>query len=278
MKAVDAAYPLYGAGATRSRRAPLQAALAEHDGVFGAFADPTLMARLDLKPGARLAVGNANFEVRAALASEPDKLAGGIGFGPRLMISDAGIARHRPVATRQSGALALPAAACRQSGASDSAAKTVTAQAREHFPQAGWDIRTRSNASPQLEREVERFTQFLTIVGLTALLVGGVGVGNAVKSHLDRKREVIATMKALGASGSPRLRHLSDAGDAARADRRRHRRRARRAAAVCGCLGLRRDHPTADRAGAACRRTGAGAALRAAHRARLCALAARPRA
>jgi putative ABC transport system permease protein len=33
------------------------------------------------------------------------------------------------------------------------------------------------------------------------LLVGGVGVGNAVKSHLDRRREVIATLKALGASG-----------------------------------------------------------------------------
>src|SRR6185437_1191529 len=38
-------------------------------------------------------------------------------------------------------------------------------------------------------------------VGLTALLVGGVGVGNAVKSHLDRRRETIATFKALGAGG-----------------------------------------------------------------------------
>ena len=73
--------------------------------------------------------------------------------------------------------------------------------ARARFPQAGWEIRSRSNASPRLERSVERFTQFLTIVGLTALLVGGVGVGNAVKSHLDRRRDVIATMKALGATG-----------------------------------------------------------------------------
>ena len=72
----------------------------------------------------------------------------------------------------------------------------------QRFPQAGWDIRTRSKASPRLERNVERFTQFLTIVGLTALLVGGVGVGNAVKSHLDRRRDVIATMKALGATGA----------------------------------------------------------------------------
>ena len=85
--------------------------------------------------------------------------------------------------------------------ASDTAASAVTTRARAQLPEAGWDIRSRRNASPQLERNVERFTQFLTIVGLTALLVGGVGVGNAVKSHLDRRRESIATMKALGASG-----------------------------------------------------------------------------
>ena len=85
---------------------------------------------------------------------------------------------------------------------SDTAAKQMAAQARSAFPEAGWDIRSRSHATPRLERDVERFTQFLTIVGLTALLVGGVGVGNAVKSHLDRRREVIATMKALGASGA----------------------------------------------------------------------------
>jgi len=200
LKAVDAAYPLYGQ-APLDPPASLQASLAEHDGAFGALADPTLMARLGLKQGARLSVGKASFEVRAALASEPDKLAGGIGFGPRLLISDAGL---RATGLLQPGSLVhwhyrlrLP-----QDGASDAAAKALTTQAREQFPQAGWDIRSRGNASPQLEREVERFTQFLTIVGLTALLIGGVGVGNAVKSHLDRKREVIATMKTLGAGGS----------------------------------------------------------------------------
>ncbi len=199
MKAVDAAYPLYGT-VELDPVAPLKAALAERDGVFGAAADATLMARLNLKPGARVAVGNANFEVRAVLASEPDKLAGGIGFGPRFMVSEDAL---RATGLLQPGSLVhwhyrlrLPA-----NDEGDAAAKAVTAQARSTFPQAGWDIRSRSNASPQLERDVERFTQFLTIVGLTALLVGGVGVGNAVASHLDRKRDVIATMKALGAGG-----------------------------------------------------------------------------
>ena len=68
-------------------------------------------------------------------------------------------------------------------------------------PDAGWEVRSRSNASPGLERNIERFTQYLTLVGLTALLVGGVGVANAIRGHLDRKRDTIATMKSLGATG-----------------------------------------------------------------------------
>ena len=85
--------------------------------------------------------------------------------------------------------------------ADDRAAETLASDARTALPEAGWEIRTRSNASPQLERTISRFTQFLTLVGLAALLVGGVGVANAVKSHIDRRRDVIATFKAVGATG-----------------------------------------------------------------------------
>src|SRR5262249_62348270 len=85
--------------------------------------------------------------------------------------------------------------------AGDRAADAAAAVARSAFPDAGWEIRTPRNASPQLGRNIARFTQFLTLVGLTSLLVGGVGVANAVKSYLDRKRDVIATLKALGATG-----------------------------------------------------------------------------
>ena len=77
----------------------------------------------------------------------------------------------------------------------------MAAAAQAQLPEAGWEVRTRTNASPALEQNVERFTQYLTLVGLTALLVGGVGVANAVKGHLDRRRDVIATLKSLGATG-----------------------------------------------------------------------------
>jgi len=199
VKAVDANYPLFGAVATDPPM-PLGSLLAENNGGFGAAVDPALLARLDLKIGDRIAIGATTVELRAALAGEPDKLAAGIGFGPRVLISEAAL---RGSGLLQPGSLVrwqyrlrLPSAA-----ASDAAVAAVENAAQAQFPEAGWEIRTRMRASPQLQRNVERFTQFLTLVGLTTLLVGGVGVANAVTSHLNRKRDVIATMKALGATG-----------------------------------------------------------------------------
>jgi len=199
IKAVDAGYPLYGKPAL-DPATNLQDALGPRDGVYGAVADEALFARLDLKPGARLTIGTTQVEVRAVLTAEPDKLAGGIGFGPRLMMSEEAL---RATGLLQPGSLVrwhyrVKLAA---GDAGERAADAVVQAAHATLPDAGWDVRTRSNASPQLERNIERFTQFLTLVGLTALLVGGVGVANAVKGHLDRERDVIATMKSLGATG-----------------------------------------------------------------------------
>jgi putative ABC transport system permease protein len=197
IKAVDGAYPLFGK-VKLDPAVALADALAAKSGVLGAAADPTLLARLNIKPGTRLTVGNATFEIRATLTNEPDKLAAGLVFGPRLLISDVAL---RATGLIQPGSLVRWHYRLQLDNTDEAAAKQVVEQARTQFPQAGWTIRTRSNASPALERNIERFTQFLTIVGLTALLVGGVGVANAVHSHLDRKRGTVATMKAIGATG-----------------------------------------------------------------------------
>jgi putative ABC transport system permease protein len=197
LKAVDGAYPLYGT-VKLDPDMGLSAALAPRNGAFGAAVDPTLLARLGVKPGARLTIGAASIEIAAVLVNEPDKLASGIAFGPRVIVSEAAL---KATGLIQPGSLVRNHYRLAVPDGSDRAAASVVADAAAQLPNAGWEVRTRSNASPALERNVERFTQFLTLVGLTALLVGGVGVANAVKSHLDRKRDVIATLKSLGASG-----------------------------------------------------------------------------
>jgi putative ABC transport system permease protein len=198
VKAVNAAYPLFGKVAS-DPDLPLPALLAEKDGAFGAAVDSALLARLNLKIDDRITIGTATIELRAALVREPDRLSAGISLGPRVLISEAAL---RATGLIQPGSLVrwqyrlgLPA------GASDAAVAAISKEAQSAFPDAGWEIRTRDKASPTLERNVERFTQFLTLVALTTLLVGGVGVANAVAAHLARKRDAIGTMKALGASG-----------------------------------------------------------------------------
>jgi len=199
MKAVDGTYPMLGELALEPS-VPIRDLFAERDGAFGAAADPTLLARLDLKIGDKVTIGDASFQIRSAVTSEPDKLSSGIGFGPRFLIGDAGL---RATGLLKPGSLVrfsyrvkLP-----DNAADDRAMTALIDESRQDAPEAGWEVRSRANASPQLERTINRFTQFLTLVGLAALLVGGVGVANAVKAHIDRRLDVIAAFKALGATG-----------------------------------------------------------------------------
>ena len=51
-----------------------------------------------------------------------------------------------------------------------------------------------------MKRFFDNMTLFLTLVGLTALLVGGIGIANGVKAFLDGRVQTIAILKCLGAS------------------------------------------------------------------------------
>ncbi len=197
LKAVDDAYPLVGSVALSGGHA-LSAVLAPVDGVYGAALDPVLLARLGLDPGDRIAVGEAMLEIRATIEREPDRASGGsFTLGPRLMISDAAL---DATALEQPGSMITHVV--RLTLPSGVAPAEAAAAIRAAYPEASWRIRDYTNASPQLTETIERLSLFLTLVGLTALLVGGVGVGNAVKSYLDARLATIATLKCLGASSA----------------------------------------------------------------------------
>ncbi|MDR6291954.1 MULTISPECIES: ABC transporter permease [Inquilinus] len=196
LKAVDGAYPLYGK-AELDEGGDLQAALAQRDGVWGAVADPEVAARLGLAVGDRIAVGDAVLQLRGTIAREPDK-AGGNGFsiGPRLMIGRGALDATGLVQPGSMLAydyrLALPRG---------SDAHAFATGLKTRFPDGTWRIRDDRDAAPSLRRTIDQLTMYLTLVGLTALLVGGAGVGNAVRAWLDARLATIATLKCLGAPG-----------------------------------------------------------------------------
>jgi putative ABC transport system permease protein len=202
IKAVEPSWPRIGAAVLAPSLSPADA-LAEKDGVFGAAAEEALLERLNLKLGDVVRIGEAKFAIRAALITEPDRLALGVGLGPRVLISQAALEATELV---QPGSLVRWTTRVIMGGADGSpdevAVQTLLAKAKLAFPQAGWEARSRLNVSPDFSRDLDRFAEFLTLTGLLSLVVGGVGVANAAQGFVERKRATLAVLKAIGATGT----------------------------------------------------------------------------
>ncbi|MBT3238749.1 MAG: ABC transporter permease [Rhodospirillaceae bacterium] len=192
-KGVDDAYPLVGRLALDP---PIdkQAALAKVGGVWGAVAESSLLEKLSVGIGDRVRVGDAEFEIRASIVGEPDRVASVFSFGPRLMVSMDALQSSE--LNRQGSQIQFHTRVVLEP--TDAAVQWME-NLKEFFPTAGWRIRGTDKAAPGIQRFIERMTLFLTFSGLTALLVGGIGVSNAVGGFLESRRDTIATLKCLGA-------------------------------------------------------------------------------
>lgn len=194
LKAVEPSYPLYGTvdlqGGGR-----LADALARRDGVWGAVTEEAALQRMNVALGDRIRVGEAIVELRAVIAREPDRGVNAFAsLGPRLMIPLAAIAES---GLAQQGSLLTWEYRLRLPPGINDLEELDSIKAQ--FPDAGWRVRGLADAGGGLQFWLNRLTQFLSLVGLAALLVGGVGVGNAISSFLAGRLHTIATLKCLGA-------------------------------------------------------------------------------
>lgn len=189
LKAVDDAYPLYGAVGIEPAQA-LGDALAD----FGALAEASLLQRLDVAVGDRLELGNGEVEIRGVLIAEPDRLGGAfVGLGPRLLV-------HR--ATLDALGILAPGALSRHAYAlglpEPGQAAALVAQLRRDHAEASWRAQTFASAQPLIARNADRLASYLSLAGVAALLIGGLGVGIVVDAHLRSRQRTIATLRCLG--------------------------------------------------------------------------------
>jgi putative ABC transport system permease protein len=195
LKGVDGAYPLYGTMRLESgaRRGP------PPPGAIWIGKD--LASRLGLKVGGDVKFGEKSFKIDGIIAEEPDRLGEGFTLGPVAII---GLGDLPATQLIQPGSLYESKYRVRLPASANLAAvgKALT----ERFPDAGWDITDSSNGAPGTRRFIERMGQFLSLVGLAALVIAGIGVGNGVASYLAGKRPGLATLKVLGADSAVVLR------------------------------------------------------------------------
>ena len=189
LKGVDSAYPLFGdlrlqQGATAPRPSGRQVAVGAE-----------LADRLGVRIGDRIRIGNAELAVVGFIAEEPDRVGQGFTLGSTALVDREGLAATGLV---QPGSLYTSAYRLKLPAGADvsGTGKALTSRLKD----AGYQVQDRSNGAPGTRRFIERLGQFLTLVGLTALVVAGIGVGNGVASYLDGKRNTIATLKLLGAT------------------------------------------------------------------------------
>ncbi len=200
IKAVDDRYPLKGA-VTISGTESFRDALASPQSLV---VDPILLERLKVKLGDTVKIGEANFTIKATLGDEPDSIADRLTYGPRVFMSLAALDATKLVQpgtlVRWRYAISLPVPI--EGNRTPRMLSALRDAAKFDLPENGFTVQDRRDPAPQVTKTLDRVRQFLTFLGLTALLVGGVGVASAVSTFVERRRNVIATMKTIGATSS----------------------------------------------------------------------------
>jgi putative ABC transport system permease protein len=196
LKAVDAKWPMFGTltltdGRTVSAPSGTDAWIAQ-----------TALERLGIAVGDSFKVGTANLRVAGIIQDEPDRLSEGFQLGPTIIVAQdipAKAGLLQPGSLYQSKHRIAFANPARDPEAVEEALTKA-------FPTAGFDIRTRDRASPGADRFVRQMSDFLTLVGLAALVIAGIGIAGGVSSYLDQRRTSIATLKVLGATSGDIVR------------------------------------------------------------------------
>ncbi|MEC7818469.1 MAG: FtsX-like permease family protein [Pseudomonadota bacterium] len=191
LKAVDDAYPLYGALTLQDGRNAGAPALSE------AWLDRGAAERLGVGPGDTISIGTRSLTVGGIIATEPDKLSEGFQLGPTVIVAE-----DLPEAAGLLAPGSMFQSKTRVAFDTPRDPQDVRDALEDRFPEAGFDFRTADRASPGADRFVSRMSEFLTLVGLAALVIAGIGIGGGVTSYLDARRQAIATLKILGATST----------------------------------------------------------------------------
>ncbi|MGC2637434.1 MAG: FtsX-like permease family protein [Acidobacteriaceae bacterium] len=161
--------------------------------------DDNLLVRLRAKVGDELKIGGRWFRIAAVITNEPDRMTAGVGLGPRVMMTrqamdETGLLQPGSRATERY----LFAIGNKQKVAD------LRAEIEKILPDA--QVTDFRETSPALAEGVDRATGLLSLICLVAMVLGAVGVGMAMRAHLQQRIEILAIMKSIGARSSDILR------------------------------------------------------------------------
>ena len=189
LRAVQREFPLYGT-------LTLADGTYSHDLLLnhGVIVRPELLAQLDLKVGDRILIGNVPFDIRGVIGSEPGRSLGAFSLGPRVIIDyaalvDTGLLSFGSRASHQL-LLRVPAPAL----------DPLTDSLRSTFANEFVGVRSYRRSEDQMGQNLTRAENYLSLVGLVVLILGGIGISSVTRVFVQQKLRSIAILKCVGAS------------------------------------------------------------------------------
>jgi len=189
LKAVDESWPLIGTALFQSGKTISSVLTPETVSV-----EKTLLQQLNIDVGDTIQLGYANYIVADITTKEPDRIVSTFSFGPRILMSKAGLER-----TGLTGPLTLQRTHHRLLLPKNITSEQFRTNAETLFStNADWKITDYRQENPSIERNLERLNLFLTLAGLSSLLIGGIGIAISTRAYLSRRVTAIATLRSLG--------------------------------------------------------------------------------
>jgi putative ABC transport system permease protein len=196
LKAVDPQrYPFYGT-AELQPAGDLRKVLTDSTVVVA----EDLLIRLHTQVGASLKIGDSTFRIAAILVHEPDRMSSGMGLGPRVMMTQSALEKSGLL---QQGSRSGERFLFKLPPGNGNIAK-VRARLEQVLPDA--QVTDFRESNPALTDGLKRSTGLLSLICLVAMVLGAIGVGMAMRAHLQQRVEVLAIMKSIGARSSDILR------------------------------------------------------------------------
>jgi putative ABC transport system permease protein len=202
LKAVESIYPLYGAvrlDPTQSLDVLLHPDERRCGGrtCFGAVVQESLLIRMALSVGDSLKIGQAMFLITGIVRTEPDRMANAFTLGPRVMIAQEGL---------RAAELIKPGSRVRErylvKTPADTPLEPLLTDLRDRLASDSVRISSYRTSQSQLRQFLDQLARYLGLIGLTALFIGGLGVGTSIHAFLRDKLRTIAILKAVGADSA----------------------------------------------------------------------------
>jgi putative ABC transport system permease protein len=189
--AVANGYPFYGRIVTEPANA-----YAELERGYNAVVDPALIVTLDAHIGDTLSLGTAKFVITGTLKSVPGDVGISAAIGPRVYIPERLVRETGLVVfgsrVEYEWLFKLP-----PTQQSDNFVKAFTTRFRQG---ANGGMRGAGYNESRLAGAIDQLHDYLAIVGLVALLLGGIGVASGVHAFVMRKIDPVAILRCLGAT------------------------------------------------------------------------------